>query len=92
MTVVKTREANIHPDCEHHLKNAALRNHVKKSIEKAHQEEALKELLNIIDANGGKAPHGKFKNIVKAYNANGFKAVTRHNLYYSLVSSIVAHK
>jgi hypothetical protein len=70
------------------LKNVALRNRVKnrvkKSIENAQQEEALKELLKAIGANGGKAPYGEVKKIVKAYNANGFKAVTRQNLYYRL--------
>jgi hypothetical protein len=35
-------------------------------------------------ANGGKAPYGQVKNIFKAYIANGFKAVTRQNLYFHL--------
>jgi ATP-dependent Lon protease len=84
MIVVKTRHANVRPDCEHCSKNAALRNRVKKSIEKTQQEEAFKELLKLMGANGGKAPYGEVKNIVKAYNANGFKAKTRQNLYYCL--------
>ena len=35
-------------------------------------------------ANGGKVPYGGLDNIVKTYNQNGFKAVTRQNLYYRL--------
>jgi len=84
MIVVKTRHANVRPDRENCSMNAALRNRVKKSIEKTQQEEAFKELLKLMGANGGKAPYGEVKNIVKAYNANGFKAKTRQNLYYCL--------
>jgi hypothetical protein len=38
---------------------------VKKSYEKAEQEEALKELLQLIGANGGKAPDGAVNKLVK---------------------------
>ncbi len=71
-----TTRAAARPDRQQHLENAALRNRVKKSYEKAQQEEALKELLQLIGANGGKAPYGAVD--------NGFKAVTRQNLYYRL--------
>jgi hypothetical protein len=57
---------------------------VKKSYEKAQQEESLKELLQLIGANGGKAPYGAVNNLVKKYNTNGFKAITRQYLYYRL--------
>jgi hypothetical protein len=63
MMVVKTRKAIVYPDREHRWKNAALRNRVKKSIEKAQQEEAFQELLKIMGANGGIAPYGEVKNI-----------------------------
>jgi hypothetical protein len=39
------------------LENAARRNRVKKSIENAQQEEAFKELVKLIGANGGKLPY-----------------------------------
>jgi hypothetical protein len=35
-------------------------------------------------SNGGKIAYGEVDKIVKAYNANGFKAVTRQNLYHRL--------
>ncbi len=57
---------------------------MKKSYEKAQQEESLKELLQLIGANGGKAPYGAVNNLVKKYNTNGFKAITRQYLYYRL--------
>jgi hypothetical protein len=79
-----TTRAAARPDRQQHLENAALRNRVKKSYEKAQQEEALKELLQLIGANGGKAPYGAIDNLVKKYHLNGFKAVTRQNLYYRL--------
>jgi hypothetical protein len=53
-------------------------------MEKAQQEEALKELIKTMGKNGGKAPYGAVDKIVKTYNSNGFKAVTRQNLYYRL--------
>ncbi len=53
-----TRSANARPCHEERLENAALRSRVKKSYEKAQQEEAFKELLKLIGANGGKLPYG----------------------------------
>jgi hypothetical protein len=82
--VVKTRLSTARPNREERLENAARRCRVKKSIEKAQQEEALKELLKIMANNGGKVPYGKVDKLVKNYNSNGFKAITRHNLYYRL--------
>ena len=81
---VKTRLSAAHPNQEERLENAARRCHVKKSIEKAQQEEAFKELIRAMANNGGKAAYGEVDKIVKAYNANGFKAITRQNLYYWL--------
>ncbi len=72
-----TTRAAARPDRQQHLENAALRNRVKKSYEKAQQEEALNELLQLIGANGGKAPYGAVDNLVKKFHTNGFKAVTR---------------
>ncbi len=79
-----TRSANARPGREERLENAALRSQVKKSYEKAQQEEAFKELLKLIGANGGKLPYGSMDKLIKKYKDNGFKAVTRHNLYYRL--------
>jgi hypothetical protein len=49
MMVVQTRKAKdpsiARPNREQRLENAALRSHVRKSIEKAQQEEAFKELI-----------------------------------------------
>jgi hypothetical protein len=58
-----------------------------KYLEKAQQEEAFKELLKLIGANGGKIPCGSVEKLVKTYNNNGFKAVTRQNLCYRLSKS-----
>jgi hypothetical protein len=80
----KTRSANARPGREERLENAALRSRVKKSYEKAQQEEAFKELLKLMGANGGKLPYGSMDKLVKRYKDNGFKAVTRQNLYYRL--------
>ncbi len=82
--VVKTRLSAAHPDRRERLENAARRSQVKKSIEKAQQEEAFKEMVKIIGNNGGKMPYGEVDKLVKNYNKNGFKAVTRQNLYYRL--------
>ncbi len=82
--VAKTRLSAARPDRGERLENAARRSRVKKSIEKAQQEEAFKEMLQIIGKNGGKMPYGEVDRIVKSYNKNGFKAVTRQNLYYRL--------
>ena len=60
-----TTRAAAGPDRQQRLENAALRNRVKKSYEKAQQEESLKELLQLIGANGGKAPYGAIDNLVK---------------------------
>ena len=57
---------------------------MKKGYEKAKQEEAFKELLKVIGANGGKMPYGAMDKLIKRYQGNGFKAVTRQNLYYRL--------
>jgi hypothetical protein len=82
--VVKTRTSSARPDREEHLENAAQRCCVKKSIAKAQQDEAFKELLTIIGKNGGKLPYGEMNKLVSNYNKNGFKAVTRDSLYYRL--------
>jgi len=70
-----------------HVENAARKCRVKKSIEKAQQEEAFKEFVALIGANGGKVPYGAVDNLVKVYHKNGFKGVTRKNLYYRLERS-----
>jgi len=57
---------------------------MKKGYEKAQQEEAFKELLFMMGANGGKLAYGAMDKLIKKYQANGFKAVTRQNLYYRL--------
>jgi hypothetical protein len=67
-----------------------LRNQVKKSYEKAQQEEAFKELIGLIGANSGKVPYGAVKELVKRYHSNGFKAVTWKNIYYRLDRSKTA--
>jgi hypothetical protein len=41
-------------------------------------------MLQIIGNNGGKMPYGEVDRLVKSYNRNSFKAVTRQNLYYRL--------
>jgi hypothetical protein len=88
MMVVQTRKSidpsKARPNREQRLENAALRSRVRKSIEKAQQEEAFKELIKAMASNGGKANYGAIKKIGKAYQSNGFKAVTRQNLYYRL--------
>jgi ribosomal protein L44E len=38
----------------------------------------------VMAKNGGKSPYGEVDKIVQAYNANGYKAVTKKNLYYRL--------
>ncbi len=63
--VVKTRLSTARPYHEERLENAAQRCRVKKSIEKAQQEEALKELLKIMANNGGKVPYGEVDKLVK---------------------------
>jgi hypothetical protein len=50
--VVKTRLSTARPGSEKRLENAAQRNRVKKSYKKAQQEEAFKEMLQIIGNNG----------------------------------------
>jgi hypothetical protein len=42
------------------------------------------ESLNLLGANGGKVPYGAVGKLIKSYHANGYKAVTRKNLYYHL--------
>jgi hypothetical protein len=39
-------------------------------------------MILIIEKNGGKMPYGEVDRIVEGYNNNGFKAITRQNLYY----------
>jgi hypothetical protein len=56
--VAKTRLSAARPDRVEHLGNAARRCQVKKSIEKAQQEEAFREMIKIIGNNGGKMPYG----------------------------------
>jgi hypothetical protein len=85
--VVKTRLSQAkhsRPDRSERLENAARRCRVKKSIAKAEQDEAFKELLGIIANNGGKLPYGAMNKLVSSYNKNGFKSVTRDSLYYRL--------
>jgi hypothetical protein len=53
-----------------------LRNRVKKGYEKAQQEEAFKELLQIIGANGGKIPYGAVNKLLKKCKSNGFNVVS----------------
>ncbi len=59
----KTRSTNTRPGREERLENAALRSRVKKSYEKAQQEEAFKELLKLMGANGGKLAYGAMINL-----------------------------
>jgi len=82
--MVKTRAENKRPSPEMREENAARRVRMKRCLEKAQQEEAFRELLILIGANGGKIPYGGVDKLVKTYNKNGFKAVTRDNLYYRL--------
>ncbi len=67
MMVVQTRKSidpsNARPNRKQRLENAALRSHVRKSIEKAQQEEAFKELIKAMASNGGKANYGAIKKI-----------------------------
>jgi hypothetical protein len=79
--VVKTR-LSAHLNRGEHLENAARRCRVKKSIEKAQQEEAFKEMLKLIGNNGGKMPYGEVDKLVKLITIMVFIAVTRQNLYY----------
>ena len=65
MMVAKTRQATVRPNRHERLENAAWRSRVRKSIEKAQQEEALKELIKAMGKNGAKAPYGKVNNTVK---------------------------
>ena len=79
-----TRSTYGRPCPEERRENAALRNHVRKTFEKAQQEEAFKELLNTMGANGGKVPYGAVSQIMKKYQINDFKAVTRQSCIISL--------
>jgi hypothetical protein len=72
------------PDHQQRKENTALRNRVKKGYEKAQQEVAFKELLQIIGANGGKIPYGAVNKLLKKYKSNGFNAVSWQNHYYRL--------
>jgi hypothetical protein len=81
---VATRNNCKRPSPETRVENAARRVRVKKCLEKAQQEEAFRELLSIMGANGGKIPYGAVDQLVKTYHQNGYKAVTRDNLNYRL--------
>jgi hypothetical protein len=81
--MVTTRN-NKRPPPEARTENVARRVRMKKCLEKAQQEEAFRELLAIMGANGGKVPCGAVDKLVKIYQKNGFKAVTRDNLNYRL--------
>ncbi len=82
----KTRQSAQRSNREERLQNAAQRCNVKKSfersIEKSQQEEAFKDLVKMIGAIGSKVPYGKMDKLVKFYNKNGVKAITRQNLFY----------
>jgi hypothetical protein len=52
---------------------------MKQSYGRAQQEEAFKELLKLMGANGGKVPYGAMDKLIKTFNKNGFTAVTRDN-------------
>lgn len=79
--VVKIRTSTAYPDHKEHLENVAQRCRVKKSIAKAQQDEAFKELLRIMGKNGSKLPYGEMNKLISNYNKNGFKAVTHDSLY-----------
>jgi len=72
------------PPPEARTENVAQRVRMKKCLEKAQQEKTFRELLAIMGANGGKVPYGAVDKLVKIYQKNGFKAVTRDNLNYRL--------
>ncbi len=55
-----------------------------RSFEKAQQEEAFTENIQIIGKNGGQMAYGEVDRIVIDYKNNNFKAVTRQKLYYPL--------
>ena len=57
---------------------------LEKSYLKTEQEEAFKEVIKVIGANGGRVPYGEMDKIVKAYHEAGCKGVTCSNLYYRL--------
>jgi hypothetical protein len=84
MMVAKTRQAATRPNKEELLENVAWWSSIRSSMEKARQKEALKELIKMMEKNGGKAPYGTVDKIVKTYNSKGFKAITRQNLFYHL--------
>ena len=60
----------------------------KKKLERSYlrteQEEAFKEMIKVIGANGGRVRYGEVDRIVKAYQEAGCKGVTWANLYYRL--------
>jgi hypothetical protein len=86
--VVKTRLSAAGPSREVRLENAARRCHVRKSIDKAQQEEAFKELVRAMANNGGKVAYGEVDKIEKVYNANGFKAITSKSYTFLHFSSM----
>jgi hypothetical protein len=81
MMVAKTRQAATRPNKQELLENMAWWSSIRSSMEKARQEEALKKLIKMMEKNGGKAPYGTVDKIVKTNNSNGFKAITRQNLF-----------
>jgi hypothetical protein len=72
------------PDCKQHLENAALGSHIRKTFEKAQQEEAFKEVIKAMASNGGKVDYEAIYKLVQSYHTNGFKAVMRQNFYCRL--------
>jgi hypothetical protein len=64
-TMPKTRSTNARPDREEHLENVALRGQIKKSYEKAQQEEAFKELLKLMGAKRGVLAYGTMDKLIK---------------------------
>ena len=54
---------------------------MKQSYGRAQQQEAFKELLKLMGANGGKLLYGAMDKLVKTFNKNGFTAVTQDNFH-----------
>ncbi len=79
-----TRSSSARPSRGERMENVSVRKRVMASYQKAQQDEAFKELLREIGSNSGKIGYGVVDKIVKKYNQNGFRAVTRFNLYYRL--------
>ncbi len=54
---MKTRNQHSRATAEARVESAALRSRVKRSMENAQQEEAFREFLKLLGANGGKIPY-----------------------------------